>query len=74
MGLADDPNKVIKIPSFKESMFKQARKIVRNNSEESDEEIEEVLTPAPKKEVAEQLEKQAKAPRQRKFMCVLFLD
>lgn len=68
MGLADDPNKVIKIPSFKEAKLKQARKIVNSESEDSEDEVEQVSMPAPKKEVALQLEKQAKAPRPRKFM------
>lgn len=65
MGLANDPNKVIKIPNFKQEKVRVAKKIV--NEDESDSEIEEVVQTVPKKEVAEILEKEARAPRQRRF-------
>lgn len=68
MGLANDPNKVIKIPNFKQEKLKQAKEIV---SKGEIEQIEEETTPLPvKKEVAEILEKEAKAPRERRFMYV----
>lgn len=68
MGLANDPNKVIKIPNFKQDKVKLAKKIV--NQEESDEESEEetIQPVVVKKEVVEILEKEAKAPRPRRFM------
>lgn len=66
MGLVNDPNKAIPIPNFKEIKMKQARKIVNDN--ESEEEEEQQRLPAPKKEIAEILEKEARAPRKRKFM------
>lgn len=68
MGLANDPNKVIKIPNFKQDKVKLAKRIV--NQEESDEESEEerVQPVVIKKEVVEILEKEAKEPRPRRFM------
>lgn len=66
MGLVNDPNKAIKIPNFKEMKLKQARKIV--NNDESEEEEEVTSHPPSKKAVAEVLEKEARAPRTRKFM------
>uniref|UniRef100_A0A1E1WRG9 Nucleolar protein 16 n=1 Tax=Pectinophora gossypiella TaxID=13191 RepID=A0A1E1WRG9_PECGO len=66
MGLANDPNKAIKIPSYKRDQLKRAKKIV--NLGESDEEEEEEPKIVPKSEVVERLEKEARAPRQRKFM------
>lgn len=72
MGLANDPNKVIKIPNFKQEKVRQAKKIV--NQEESDEESEEEeVQPVVKKEVVEILEKEAKAPRPRRFMYVFMI-
>lgn len=65
MGLAHDPNKIIKIPNFKQNQLKMAQKMVNEN--ESEEE-EEVLKIVPKKEVVEKLEKEARAPRERRFM------
>ncbi|KOB69434.1 Nucleolar protein 16 [Operophtera brumata] len=66
MGLVNDPNKAIKIPNFKEMKMKQAKKIV--NDDESEEEEEVQRPPPAKKEIAEILEKEARAPRARKFM------
>lgn len=66
MGLANDPNKVISIPNFKQEQLLRAKKIVNNG--ESDEEIEVVKRPPPKLRVAEVLEREAKAPKERKFM------
>ncbi|CAH2046994.1 unnamed protein product, partial [Iphiclides podalirius] len=66
MGLANDPNKVIKIPNFKQEKFKQAKAIVnRGEIEHVEEEVPQLPV---KKEVAEKLEKEAKAPRERRFM------
>ncbi|NP_001040236.1 uncharacterized protein LOC692929 [Bombyx mori] len=66
MGLVSDPNKTIKIPNFKQTQIQRAKQMV--NQIDSDEEVETVVRLPPKKEVAEKLEKQAKAPRKRKFM------
>lgn len=67
MGLANDPNKVIKIPNFKQEKVKLAKRIV-NQEESDDESEEEVVQPVVKKEVVEILEKEAKAPKPRRFM------
>ncbi|XP_068633892.1 nucleolar protein 16 [Battus philenor] len=68
MGLANDPNKVIKIPNFKQQKLKEAKVIVgKGEIDNSDE--EEIVTQVPiKKEVVEKLEKDARAPRERRFM------
>ncbi|CAG9787853.1 unnamed protein product [Diatraea saccharalis] len=66
MGLANDPNKVIKIPNFKQEQLKKAIKLVKNYNSESEQE-ENVYKP-PKIDVLEKLEKEAKAPRERRFM------
>ncbi|XP_014369511.2 nucleolar protein 16 [Papilio machaon] len=67
MGLANDPNKIIKIPNFKQEKIKQAKVIVNKGEIENID--EETITTVPiKKEVAEKLEKVAKAPRERRFM------
>lgn len=68
MGLANDPNKVIKIPNFKQEKVKQAKKIVNQEEFDEDTEEEEVVQPVVKKEVVEMLEKEARAPRPRRFM------
>ncbi|VVD00597.1 nucleolar protein 16 [Leptidea sinapis] len=68
MGLANDPNKVIKIPNLKEEKLKIAKKIVNPDLSDSDEELITVKKTPSKKSVAEQLEKEAKAPRERRFM------
>ncbi|KAJ0183196.1 hypothetical protein K1T71_001172 [Dendrolimus kikuchii] len=67
MGLAHDPNKIIKIPNFKQDQLKVVKKIV-NVSESEEEEEEEVQQIVPKKEVIEKLEKEARLPRERRFM------
>ncbi|CAG5028726.1 unnamed protein product [Parnassius apollo] len=68
MGLANDPNKVIKIPNLKQEKLKQAKEIV-SKGESCILETEEEISQMPiKKEVAEKLEKEAKAPRERRFM------
>ncbi|CAH1636560.1 unnamed protein product [Spodoptera littoralis] len=68
MGLANDPNKVIKIPNFKQEKVKQAKKIINQEESDEDSEEEEVVQPVVKKEVVEMLEKEARAPRPRRFM------
>ncbi|XP_028161511.1 nucleolar protein 16 [Ostrinia nubilalis] len=65
MGLANDPNQVIKIPSFKKEQLKRAKKMV--NDDESAESEEETIEVVPKIEVVNKLELEAKAPRERKF-------
>lgn len=65
MGLANDPNKAVKIPNFKQEQLKKAKKIVKD--EESDSEEEQIKV-VPKFEVVQKLEKEAKAPRERRFM------
>lgn len=65
MGLATDPNKTIKIPNFKKEQVIKAKQIV---NEDSDLE-EEVVVRVPRKgHVVEILEKECKAPRERKLM------
>ncbi|KAJ2951028.1 hypothetical protein O0L34_g5401 [Tuta absoluta] len=66
MGLANDPNKAIKIPSHKQEELKRAKKMI--NLGESDEEEEEETKIVAKSEVIEKLEKEARAPRKRRFM------
>lgn len=68
MGLATDPNKVIKIPNFKQAKVREAKRIVNQESDEESEEEEVVVQPVVKKEVVEILEKEAKALRPRRFM------
>ncbi|KAI8421614.1 hypothetical protein MSG28_009624 [Choristoneura fumiferana] len=66
MGLASDPNKAVKIPNYKQEQLKRAKKMVSQESSESEEEVEVKIIP--KKEIVEKLEKEARAPRQRRFM------
>ncbi|XP_026498667.1 nucleolar protein 16 [Vanessa tameamea] len=68
MGLANDPNKAIKIPNFKQEQLRIAKQIVKNGESDTEEEEETVKRVPPKIRVAETLEKVAKAPRERKFM------
>lgn len=68
MGLANDPNKVIKIPNFKQEKVKIAKKIVNQESDDDEESEEEIVHPVVKKEVVAILEKEAKASRPRRFM------
>lgn len=65
MGLADDPNKVIEIPSFKKQQMKKAKQLHRDV--ESEENITKTRTP-PKLNVMKELENEAKAPRKRGLM------
>ncbi|XP_063381305.1 nucleolar protein 16 [Cydia fagiglandana] len=67
MGLANDPNKAIKIPNYKQEQLKRAKKII-NQEESSESEEDTEVKIIPKKEVVERLEKEARAPRERKFM------
>ncbi|XP_063534666.1 nucleolar protein 16 [Cydia strobilella] len=67
MGLANDPNKAIKIPNYKQEQLKRAKKIV-NQEESSESEEDTEVKIIPKKEVVERLEKEARAPRERRFM------
>ncbi|XP_063622092.1 nucleolar protein 16 [Cydia splendana] len=67
MGLANDPNKAIKIPNYKQEQLKRAKKIV-NQEESSESEEDTEVNIIPKKEVVERLEKEARAPRERRFM------
>lgn len=65
MGLANDPNKALKIPNFKQEQLKKAKKMVNDGESESEEEQIKIV---PKIEVVQKLEKEAKAPRERRFM------
>ena len=68
MGLASDPNKVIKIPNFKQAKVREAKKIVNQEESDDDSEEEVEVQPVVKKEVVQILEKEAKALRPRRFM------
>lgn len=65
MGLAYDANEVVQIPNAKHEMLEEARRIVKEDESLSDHEAEDA-TPA-KNYVAEKLEAEAKAPRERLF-------
>ncbi|CAH4037997.1 unnamed protein product [Pieris brassicae] len=66
MGLVNDPNKAIKIPSYKEEQLKIAKKIVDPDELESEE--PKVVKSKPRKmAVVEKLEQEAHAPRERRF-------
>lgn len=66
MGLANDPNKAIKIPSYKENQLKIAKKIV--NPDESNLKEPVLIKKQPrKKAVLVKLQQEAKAPRERRF-------
>lgn len=65
MGLANDPNKALKIPNFKQEQLKKAKKMVNDGESESEEEQIKIVH---KFEVVQKLEKEAKAPRERRFM------
>lgn len=67
MGLANDPNKAISIPNFKQEQLQKAKQIVNGDDIEIEEEIKVRRKPR-KIAVAEALEKEAKAPRERRFM------
>lgn len=68
MGLANDPNKAIKIPSFKQEQLKKAKQILNQDDSDDDDEEDLEIQVAPKLEVIEKLEKEARAPRKRRFM------
>ncbi|XP_041980188.1 nucleolar protein 16 [Aricia agestis] len=68
MGLANDPNKAIKIPSFKQEKLQIAKKIVKGDDTDSEPEEPVPRRKPPKIAVAKELEKEAKAPRERRFM------
>lgn len=66
MGLAYDANEALQIPNVKQEMVKEAkRKVAGNEDRESDHENEGMT--ATKGHVAEKLEAEAKAPRERRF-------
>ncbi|XP_026748951.1 nucleolar protein 16 [Galleria mellonella] len=67
MGLTTDPNKTIKIPNFKQEQVKKAKTIMKDDEIDMDEEEVKVRIPR-KVHVVEELEKESKAPRERKFM------
>ncbi|XP_071559942.1 nucleolar protein 16 [Temnothorax nylanderi] len=64
MGLAYDPNEAVRIPNVKHEMLEEAKRKVAG-SEDSDHESEEMKVTAAKSYVAEKLEAEAKAPRER---------
>lgn len=65
MGLAYDVNKIFKIPNIKERLKKQFSN-AKSTSKWKEETLEEPIKPT-KHYVIEELEKEAKAPRKRKF-------
>lgn len=67
MGLANDPNEVLKIPCFKKQQLKKAKSMINKNIDSDDESSESLPTPV-KIDVRQKLEDEAKAPRRRKFM------
>lgn len=67
MGLTTDPNKTIRIPNFKQEQVKKAKTIMKDDEIDMDEEEVKVRIPR-KVHVVEELEKESKAPRERKFM------
>ncbi|XP_011302027.1 uncharacterized protein [Fopius arisanus] len=76
MGLAYDPNQILKVPNVKNAMIKKAKRQASGEISESEE--EPVKKKIPKKvKVAQELEAEARAPRQRMFRLpkgqVLFL-
>lgn len=66
MGLAYDANEAVRIPNVKHEMLKEAKRKVAKN-EDSDHEDEEMNVTAAKSYVTEELETEAKAPRERLF-------
>lgn len=67
MGLAYDANEVVRIPNVKQEMLKEAKKVAGNedSSDHEGEEVNVTATDATKSYVAEKLEAEAKAPRER---------
>ena len=65
MGLAYDPNKVLKIPNVKQEWLKM---ITKDGEEEVDSDAENIEDKSPQKlHVAKKLEEQAKWPRAKMF-------
>lgn len=67
MGLAYDPNEVIRIPNVKHEMLEDAKRKVTENEDMSDHENEIMDVTSAKNYVAEELEVEAKIPRERLF-------
>ncbi|XP_026672162.1 nucleolar protein 16-like isoform X2 [Ceratina calcarata] len=68
MGLAYDPNEVLKVPNVREDIIKNVKnwKITDAEDQSQNEEHDVEMVPA-KVHVAEELEAEAKAPRKRMF-------
>lgn len=68
MGLAYNANETLRIPNVKHEMLEEARRKIAGNEASSDHEGEKMnVTTATKSYVAEKLEAEAKAPRERLF-------
>lgn len=67
MGLGYNANEVLKISNVKHEMLEDASRKVAGNEDSSDCESEEMNVTAAKNHVAEKLEAEAKAPRERLF-------
>ncbi|XP_015184125.1 PREDICTED: nucleolar protein 16 [Polistes dominula] len=69
MGLVYDPNKNLKIPNIKQDLLQQVKeKFMENGMEvDSDDENEDIKKTPAKIHVAQALERDAKAPRERRF-------
>lgn len=65
MGLAYNANETMRIPNVKREMLEEAKRKVTGNEDPSDHEDEQINVIATKSYVAEKLEAEAKAPRQR---------
>lgn len=65
MGLAYDANEAVRIPNVKHEMLEEARRRVAGDEDSSDHEGEKMNVTATKSYVAEKLEAEAKAPRER---------
>ncbi|XP_015116041.1 uncharacterized protein LOC107040460 [Diachasma alloeum] len=77
MGLAYDPNQVLKVPNVKSALIKSAKRKASGDLAESDEEAPPRKRTPQKIQVAKDLEAEARAPRERLFRLpkgqVLFL-
>lgn len=65
MGLAYDANEAVRIPNAKQEILEEAKRNIAGNEDSSDHEDERVHAIATKSYVAEELEAEAKAPRER---------
>ncbi|XP_011693283.1 PREDICTED: nucleolar protein 16 [Wasmannia auropunctata] len=65
MGLAYDANETVRIPNVKHEMLEEAKRKVAGDEDPSDREDEGTDVTAAKSHVAEKLEAEAKAPRER---------